>query len=474
MGKNYYEILGVEKDSTLNFIKKKYKELALKYHPDRSLKNKKKNEKLFKKITEAYNVLSDYKKRKEYDLGGNSFIEGGKPFSNFSTIFEDLFPNFSNYSEDINDYTDMYSSDFNDINNEEEENDYDYNVNSDSDLYTFTYTNTDTDNNHKSNFNQNKDYNFKFYSTTSTNSSNKNFKKTKFKKKYKKKNNNKQKINDIFSKEFENIPYKKNKNKNRNKNKKKTQNKNKKKNNCFKNNKNNIKNNKKKKKYKYNIINNKYYKKYGKDINIFLYYSLKDIFFGCKKKIYIKKTILLKNAKFNICYNCLGKGYILKNKIYKFINKKNIINCFICKGLKKYIKSPPKKVNKNGLKSIYELLLLKTLIYNKNNNTIIFHKKGNQSIYTKHLGNLILHSIELKDKYFLRKGFDLECTLLLNYKDIILGTKKKINIFTNEITLYFKPGFNYKDLIILKNYSFCYFENDKYKYGDIYVYIFIN
>ena len=68
---NYYEILGVTKTSTNEEIKKAYKKKATKYHPDKNVgkseAEKQKNEEEFKKINEAYETLSDDKKRKAYD-----------------------------------------------------------------------------------------------------------------------------------------------------------------------------------------------------------------------------------------------------------------------------------------------------------------------------------------------------------------------------------------------------------------------
>jgi molecular chaperone DnaJ len=66
---NYYEILGVDKNATMDEIKKSYRKLALKYHPDTN-KNNKEAEDKFKQINEANSVLSDLKKRQHYDQYG--------------------------------------------------------------------------------------------------------------------------------------------------------------------------------------------------------------------------------------------------------------------------------------------------------------------------------------------------------------------------------------------------------------------
>src|SRR3954465_12468726 len=69
--KDYYKILGVAKTATQDEIKKAYRKLAVKYHPDKNPGDKKAEEK-FKEITEANEVLSDPEKRKKYDtLGAN-------------------------------------------------------------------------------------------------------------------------------------------------------------------------------------------------------------------------------------------------------------------------------------------------------------------------------------------------------------------------------------------------------------------
>ena len=74
---NYYSILGVQENSDQNLIKKAYREMAKKYHPD---KNKEPNaEEKFKKVTEAYENIGDPAKRQEYDRKrnfSNSFSNG--------------------------------------------------------------------------------------------------------------------------------------------------------------------------------------------------------------------------------------------------------------------------------------------------------------------------------------------------------------------------------------------------------------
>lgn len=71
--KDFYEVLGVSKSATDEEIKKAYKKLALKYHPD---KNKKLGSKeVFKKVAQAYDCLSNKEKRQTYDKYGNEAPE---------------------------------------------------------------------------------------------------------------------------------------------------------------------------------------------------------------------------------------------------------------------------------------------------------------------------------------------------------------------------------------------------------------
>jgi curved DNA-binding protein len=72
MAEDYYQILGVDKKASADDIKKAYRKLALKWHPDKNPNNKAASEEKFKKISEAYAVLSDTEKRQQYDNFGSS------------------------------------------------------------------------------------------------------------------------------------------------------------------------------------------------------------------------------------------------------------------------------------------------------------------------------------------------------------------------------------------------------------------
>ena len=89
--KDYYEVLGVPKDASNDVIRKAYKKLAIKWHPDKHVDDKKEAEEKFKEISEAYSVLSDPKKKREYDNGGIDFdfgdFENFDPFSMFKSFF---------------------------------------------------------------------------------------------------------------------------------------------------------------------------------------------------------------------------------------------------------------------------------------------------------------------------------------------------------------------------------------------------
>src|SRR5687767_1934729 len=84
MAKDYYKILGIEKSASKDDVKKAFRKLAHKYHPDKAEGDEAK----FKEISEAYSVLSDDRKRAEYDSYGRTFSgagpqDGGFDWNNF-------------------------------------------------------------------------------------------------------------------------------------------------------------------------------------------------------------------------------------------------------------------------------------------------------------------------------------------------------------------------------------------------------
>jgi len=79
MGKDYYAILGVQRTATDDEIKKAYRKMALKWHPDKNPNNKKAAEEKFTQIGEAYEVLSDKQKRAIFDQYGEEGLKGGVP-----------------------------------------------------------------------------------------------------------------------------------------------------------------------------------------------------------------------------------------------------------------------------------------------------------------------------------------------------------------------------------------------------------
>ena len=93
---NYYEVLGIPKDANENIIKKAYRKLAMKYHPDKNKDNKENAEKLFKKVGEAYGVLSDKEQRQKYDQFGKEGLQGGTQI-NPNDIFQSFFGGNSSF-----------------------------------------------------------------------------------------------------------------------------------------------------------------------------------------------------------------------------------------------------------------------------------------------------------------------------------------------------------------------------------------
>ena len=84
---DYYNLLGISRNAGTEEIKKAYRKLALKYHPDKNKGGSKKNDELFKQVTQAYEVLSDPEKRDIYNRYGEQGLRGSGSgsagFSNF-------------------------------------------------------------------------------------------------------------------------------------------------------------------------------------------------------------------------------------------------------------------------------------------------------------------------------------------------------------------------------------------------------
>ncbi len=108
--RDYYEILGVEKDTDVNTVKRAYRKLAMKYHPDRNKDDDAAAEK-FREATEAYEVLSDTDKRTRYDQYGHAGVDeqmqdfwarGGfqesQAFHDFGDVFGDVFGDIFGFS----------------------------------------------------------------------------------------------------------------------------------------------------------------------------------------------------------------------------------------------------------------------------------------------------------------------------------------------------------------------------------------
>jgi len=93
--RDYYEVLGVDKSASADEIKKAYRKLAVKYHPDKNPGDKEAEEK-FKEAAEAYSILSDADKKAKYDQFGHAGVDGAAPdfsggFGNLNDILNDLF-----------------------------------------------------------------------------------------------------------------------------------------------------------------------------------------------------------------------------------------------------------------------------------------------------------------------------------------------------------------------------------------------
>ena len=125
MEKNYYDWLEISPNASPEIVDKAYKTLVKKYHPDLQDNNKEKYEEIIKKINEAYEVLSDENKRKNYDINlKNNYISPGK--------YEELFRENKNLQNELNNLKKNFSnSSINNIKNTnyDDNNKFNYDLN---------------------------------------------------------------------------------------------------------------------------------------------------------------------------------------------------------------------------------------------------------------------------------------------------------------------------------------------------------
>lgn len=107
--RDYYEVLGVEKNATDEEIKKAYRKMAKKYHPDANPDNKQEAEAKFKEVNEAYETLSDSQKRQMYDQFGHNGPQGG--FGGGNGYYSYSSSGFDGFG-DFGDLGDIFSSFF--------------------------------------------------------------------------------------------------------------------------------------------------------------------------------------------------------------------------------------------------------------------------------------------------------------------------------------------------------------------------
>lgn len=117
--RDYYEVLGIDRNADAAAIKKAYRKLAKKYHPDTN-NNNPNAEKLFKEVTEAYSVLSDPEKKKMYDQFGHAAFDQSGQSGGYGNAYQGFNGNGGNYQEfhfegNMGDMGDIFGSMFNDM-----------------------------------------------------------------------------------------------------------------------------------------------------------------------------------------------------------------------------------------------------------------------------------------------------------------------------------------------------------------------
>lgn len=109
MATDYYLILEISKTATPEEIKKAYRRLALKWHPDKNPHNKEEAEKKFKQISQAYEILSDDKKRRQYDLTGR--VDDTSDYFSGQANYNHRMPHMFSFRDPFDIFREFFDSD---------------------------------------------------------------------------------------------------------------------------------------------------------------------------------------------------------------------------------------------------------------------------------------------------------------------------------------------------------------------------
>ncbi|XBT18299.1 MAG: DnaJ domain-containing protein [Candidatus Shikimatogenerans sp. Tduv] len=223
-------------------------------------------------------------------------------------------------------------------------------------------------------------------------------------------------------------------------------------------------------------VKNKFPGKYGKNIIIDINLSLDNIITGVYQNVYIKRKILYnKYLNYEDCEECLGIGYKSQKKETFFLNFQTNYTCNACKGYGKYIPNPVEGMDIRGIITVYENVMIRIPVGSLNGTILKLHSKGHQAPLTGHIGELLINIIENKNIFYKRKKKDLYINIKINLIDLYIGTIKYINYFNREyIKIYIYPGIcNIYDYIIIPNKGIPYYINNKYKFGNLYIKLYI-
>jgi molecular chaperone DnaJ len=341
--KDYYSILGVSKDASIEEIKKAYKTLAKKYHPD--LAGEGADPEKFKEISNAYSVLSDSTKRKQYDSYGHDAFSGGAGQGGFSGFSQGGFSGFSGF-----DFSDIFNS----------------------------FTDDEDDG---------------FFSQ--------------FSRRRGPRRESREDLNLVYNLEIS---------------------------------------------LETSIFGNKEKIKYYKDVE-------------CN---YCSGTGSV-NMQKDVCPTCNGKGRTINTKRTPFgmFSVENV--CSNCKGEGYIIKDPCPKCSAKGYVKEEKTISVDIPQGVNNGDVIRVREQGDNHSGVK--GDLFINISVKEHKFFKRKGYDLYCKVPVAYSDLILGTKLKLNVFKNKVKLKIPSNTQNNTVFKLKDQGVAEV-NRRYSYGDLFVTVY--